>query len=96
MGELINELPSNMAERSRLKNVINEIVESMLRQQYEKDAQKTIMDLEKEDNKYNPKLLKFYAKMEYDIRYKAEKARKSLEDQADKLEELDILMGRYG
>ncbi|UNY40443.1 hypothetical protein KLEP7_gp153 [Pseudaeromonas phage vB_PpeM_ KLEP7] len=91
---LIEELPNDPIERERLKDVINSLVESMLRVQDEKDSQKTALDIERNDYSYNPKLLKFYAKMEYDIRYKAEKARKLLEDQADKLGELDILMGR--
>jgi plasmid rolling circle replication initiator protein Rep len=66
----------------------------MLQLQDLKEALKDIVDSEKEIHQYKPTMLKFYAKLEFDKRYKAEKKRKSLEEKVEKLNELDILMGR--
>lgn len=92
--ELKNELPQDQQERKRLSKTIEEMVEVMLQLQDLKEALKDIVDSEKEIHQYKPSMLKFYAKLEFDKRYKAEKERKSLEDKVEKLNELDILMGR--
>lgn len=92
--ELIDSLPNDPTERKRLSKTIDEMVEVMLQQQDLKESLKDIVDSEKEIHQYKPSMLKFYAKLEFDKRYKAEKERKSLEDKVEKLNELDILMGR--
>ena len=92
--ELKNELPQDQQERKRLSKTIEEMVEVMLQLQDLKEALKDIVDSEKEIHQYKPTMLKLYAKLEYDKRYKAEKERKSLEEKVEKLNELDILMGR--
>lgn len=92
--ELKNTLPSDASERKRLQGVINELVDSMMRETDEKETQKTIVAVEKEDKDYCPKFIKYLAKMEFDNRYAAEKARRALEEKVEQLSELDILMGR--
>lgn len=92
--ELIDTLPSDQTERNRLSKTINEMVEVMLQQQDLKETLKDILDAEKELHQYKPSMIKFYAKLEFDKQYKAEKERKSLEDKVEKLAELDLLMGR--
>jgi hypothetical protein len=92
--DLISTIPSDTQERKRLQGVINELVDSMMREADEKENQKTIVAVEKEDKDYCPKFIKYLAKMEFDNRYAAEKARRALEEKVEQLTELDILMGR--
>lgn len=94
--ELKNTIPSDTQERKRLQGTINELVDSMMREVDEKETQKTIVTVEKEDRDYCPKFIKYLAKMEFDNRYAAEKARRALEEKVEQLSELDILMGRSG
>lgn len=94
--DLISTIPSDTQERKRLQGVINELVDSMMREMDEKETQKTIVTVEKEDKDYCPKFIKYLAKMEFDNRYAAEKARRALEEKVEQLNDLDILMGRSG
>jgi len=92
--ELIDNLPSDINERKRLSKTIDELVELMLKLEDTKEYIKGILETEKETHHYKPSMLKFYAKLEFDKQYKAEKERKALEEKVEKMAELDILMGR--
>jgi regulator of replication initiation timing len=92
--ELIAQLPNDINERKRLMGVINEAVQLKLQMQDLKESLGDIFVVEKEDHQYSPKFLKNLVNLEFSEQYEAQKKRIQIEELAEQVTELDILMGR--
>lgn len=92
--ELISELPSSAEERKKIKGIVSELVDLMIKAEDIKSQIKDIKDVAKEDNGYDPKMISFYADLEFDEQYNASKKRADLEGKLEKANEFDVLMGR--
>lgn len=92
--ELFTSLPSDTAERDRLRKTIEELVELQLQIKDLKDAIKDIILVEKQDHLYSPKFIKSLVATELDIRYEAEKRRAKIEEEVEHMSEADILFKR--
>ena len=92
MSDLIKTLPSDNAERKRIKGIIKEIVEAKIQENLFKQQVKDIKDVEKERG-YCPKWLGTLAELEYDRIYDSEKKRAGLEEKLEQASDLDILNG---
>ncbi|WZX10670.1 hypothetical protein [Enterobacter phage EC152] len=92
--ELKNPLPSDPAERNRLKKVIQEGVDAKIAQKDAASQFKDIVAVEKDSHNYDPKFIKTLVAAEFDRQYQAGKKRKDLEEQVEQMTEADILFGR--
>lgn len=91
--ELKTALPTDPQERKRLAKVMDELIEIEQSIKDLKEAKKSIIQVEKEDHEYSPKMINKYLKLEYSRRKDAEKVQADLEDSLEKDAELKILFG---
>lgn len=94
MTDKITHLPSDPAERKRLKGVIEELVNAQVQLDAAKDLIKSILDTEKETHGYDLGFIKDLATFDYDYNYNEQKKIQAAETKAERIEELNILMGR--
>lgn len=92
--ELITSLPSDLAQRKRLKDSVNEVVDLQRQIADLKDQIKDIRDTEKTTHHVAPKFFNSLAKREYDVRFEAEKKSAALDAEQEIFSEADILFGR--
>ncbi|EMB7054199.1 hypothetical protein VAG18_002891 [Escherichia coli] len=92
--ELKTSLPSDVAERERLRKTIEELVDLQLQIKDLKEAIKDIVTVEKQDHSYSPKFIKSLVATEFDRRYEAEKRRAKIEEEVEHMTEADILFKR--
>ena len=92
--ELIKTLPSDLAVRNRMANIVQEGVDALRRQKDAGADLKNILTITKEDLGICPKFLRTLIDGEYDKQDAAEKKRAALDEKVEQLNELDILMGR--
>lgn len=92
--ELKTSLPSDVAERERLRKTIEELVDLQLQIKDLKEAIKDIVTVEKQDHSYSPKFIKSLVAAEFDRRYEAEKRRAKIEEEVGHMTEADILFKR--
>jgi len=95
MANLIKTLPSDPAERKRLKGVVSELVDAQVQLDAAKDLISSIKETEKEKG-YDPKFLQELATFEYDYLYNEQKKIQTAEEKVERISELGILMGREG
>ena len=91
--EKIKTLPSDPAERKRLKGVISEYVDARVQEDAAKDLIASIKETEKEKG-YDPTFIKALADLEYDYLYNEKKKIQAAEEKVERISELGILMGR--
>lgn len=92
--ERIKNIPSDETARNRLRGSVQEAVDILLQIDALKEQYKDIVTVEKEDHMMDPKFFKELVKVRFADEYKSRKARKDIEEKAELIEELDILMGK--
>lgn len=92
MADLIKTLPSDLAERKRLKGVVSELVDAQVQMDAAKDLISSIKETEKEKG-YDPKFIKELGDLCYDKLYNEKKKIIAAEEKVERISELDILMG---
>ena len=93
MTDKINTLPSDPAERKRLKGVISELVNAKIEEDAAKDLIKSILETEKEKG-YDTAYIKELAALDYDYNFNEQKKIQAAELKVERISELDILMDR--
>lgn len=92
--ERIKNIPSDEVARNRLRGSVREAVDILLQIDALKEQYKDIVTVEKEDHLIDSKFFKNLVAVRFADEYKSRKARKEIEERAEMIEELDILMGK--
>lgn len=92
MSDKIITLPSDQAERKRLKGVVKELVDAQIQLDAAKDLIKSILEVEKEKG-YDTGFIKKLAELSYDIEFNEKKKVAAIELSAERIAETEILMG---
>ena len=92
MTDKITTLPSDQAERKRLKGVVKELVDAKIRLDAENDLIKSILEVEKEKG-YDTNFIKDLATFHYDYEFNEKKKIEAAELKAERITETEILMG---
>lgn len=92
MTDKITTLPSDQAERKRLKGVVQELVDAQVQLDAAKDLIKSILEVEKEKG-YDTGFIKTLAKFHYDHEFNENKKIQATELEAERITETEILMG---
>jgi hypothetical protein len=90
--ELINTMPSDPVQRERLRKSVQEAVDILLQMSALKEEFKNIVSIEKEAYHIDPKFFKTTTKIAYTDQFEAKKERIKIEQNAEMLAEVDILM----
>lgn len=93
--ELITHLPSDTVERKRLKGVIDEYVNALIQEAAAKDLMGSIKETEKERG-YDPAYIKQLGDLQYDALFNEKKKIIKIEISAERVTELEVLMGGEG
>lgn len=91
--EYRTDLPSDQKQRDRVKDAIGELVDSMLKQSSEKEYQKSVVDVLKQDMEMDPKYIKRLAKLRFDELYGEGKVKIDLEHSSQVVEDSKTLFG---
>lgn len=89
--ELRNDLPSDPTQRKRVKDAVNEMVDSMLKQQSEKEYIKSTIEVLKQDLELDPKYIRKLAKLRFDSQYGEGKVKIDLEHSSQIISDSEIL-----
>ena len=92
MTDKITTLPSDQAERKRLKGVVRELVDAQVQLDAAKDLIKSILEVEKEKG-YDTGFIKDLATFHYDYEYNEKKKIEAAELKSERITETEILMG---
>lgn len=92
MTDKITTLPSDQAERKRLKGVVQELVDAQVQLDSAKDLIKSILEVEKEKG-YDTGFIKKLAELSYDYEYGEKRKIEAIELNAERITETEILMG---
>lgn len=92
MTDKITTLPSDQAERKRLKGVVQELVDAQVQLDAAKDLIKSILEVEKEKG-YDTGFIKDLSNFHYDHEYNEKKKIEAAELKAERITETEILMG---
>ena len=92
MTDKITTLPSDQTERKRLKGVVQELVYAQIQLDSAKDLIKSILEVEKEKG-YDTGFIKKLAEISYDYEYGEKKKIATIELNAERVCETEILMG---
>jgi len=93
MADLVKVLPSDTNERKRIAKSIQEYVDAKVQMESFKELMSGIVDTEKTDHGIDGPTFKAWAELAFDQQYNESKKTAKIEESAEKLAEVEILLG---
>jgi len=93
MADLVKVLPSDTNERKRIAKSIQEYVDAKIQMEAYKELMGNVLDTEKNDHGIDRSTFKAWAELAFDQQYNESKMTTKIEESAEKLAEVEILLG---